>query len=424
MLTNDEYREIVKRQEEEYCKNMANGAQKDLDYVDQLAQNCYDAILDNEIYLVSNDKFSKTNIIGEEFAKNKFDKSIKDFAKCEDFLNASAQLEYIEHEIDKPNGFKLFYLKHNNRYMSTVNVDVVKSLSEYIEKVLYIKVKEDSKVFYRGHGKWEYKLMPSIYRKENLEILENESNYIKEIISSYPRYFKDCKTALDYLSVLQHNGFPTRLLDFSENPLISLYMACDNKNDCAADVIRISVPKEYFKYYDSDTVSILSNIAFAEDEFLIEKDNDNAEEFNNNVAIKKLVHLIRNEKPFFKQEIDPKHLEDTILFVKPKQDFERISRQSGLFALFGINKVKSKMPKIEYLNPPCDIKHFIIPKEYKNIILAELSRININEANVYCDLEHVAQFYIKKSSNQEIEKHIEKSEIEKQKEIEDIFNNA
>lgn len=422
MLTNDECREIIKNQEENYYQAIADDVEEEFDYVAKLVSNCYDAILNNEIYLVSNNEFNKTRMIGENAAKNKFADSVEDFIKDEEFKNARFELKCIEYKIDRPDGFKIFYLKHNNRHISTVTVEVIESLSEYIEKVLYIKEKEDNKVFYRGHGKWEYKLMPSIYRKDNLEILKNESNYIKEIISSYPKYFKDCKTALDYLSVLQHNGFPTRLLDFSENPLISLYMACDNKNDCAADVIRISVPKEYFKYYDSDTVSILSNIAFAEDDFLVEKDKDSIEVFNNNVSIRKLVHLIRNEKPFFKEEINPKHLEDTILFVKPKQDFERISKQSGLFALFGINKMKSEMPKIEYLNPPCDIKHFIIPKECKNRILEELSRININEANVYCDLEHVAKFYTKKANNREIEKHIEENELEKQREFEKIIN--
>lgn len=422
MLTNDECRKIVEKQEEDYYQGISNDAEKDMCYVDQLANSCFDAIFNNEIYLVSNNKFSKTNIIGENAAKEKFDSLLENFIKSEDFQNAKLRLEYIEYEINKPNGFKVFYLKHNMKHVSTVTVEVIKSLSEYIEKVLYIQEKEDNKVFYRGHGKWNYKLTPSIYRKENLEILKNESNYIKEIISSYPRYFKDCKTALDYLSVLQHNGFPTRLLDFSENPLISLYMACDNKNDCASDVIRISVPKEYFKYYDSDTVSILSNIAFAEDDFIIEEENNNIDVFNNNISIKKLVHLIRNEKPFFKEEINPKHLEDTILFVKSKQDFERISNQSGLFALFGINKIKSKMPKIEYLNPPCNIKHFVIPKECKSRILEELSLININEANVYCDLEHVAKFYIKKASNREIENYIKKTELDEQKEIEKIIN--
>lgn len=415
MLIDDKCREIVKKQEEDYYQNIAYDVQADLDYAVQLANNCADAIFDNEIYLVSNDELSKTNMIGEKTAKQKIDTFLNDLTKSEDFINSKFKIEWIEYEVDKPNGFKLFYLKHDNKYMSTVTVEVVKSLYEYIEKVLYAKEKEDSKVFYRGHGKWGYKLTPSIYRKENSEILKNESNYIKELISSYPRYFKDCNTALDYLSVLQHNGFPTRLLDFTENPLISLYMACDNKNDCAADVIRISVPKEYFKYYDSDTVSILSNIAFAEDCFSVKEYSDSVEKFNSNVAIKKLVQLIRNEKPFFKEEINPTHLEDTILFVKPKQDFERISRQSGLFALFGISGAKNIMPKIEYLNPPCDIKHIIVPKECKNKILAELSRININEANVYCDLEHVAKFYIKESTNREIEKYIEKNEIEKRR---------
>jgi hypothetical protein len=416
MLTNDKLREIINKHEQEYYNNMGIAAENDFELVSNLSGNCYNAVIENEIYLVSNEEFNAIRIIGQNTAKQKFDEYLNHYIQGEDYRNLGLNLNCKEYKIDKSNGFRVYFSTHRRNDISGTTVEVIESLSDYISKVLYIEDNDNNKVFYRGHGNWKYKLTPGIYRKNNLEILKNESNYIKEIISTHPKYFNKCRAALDYLSVLQHNGFPTRLLDFSENPLIALYVACDNNNDCPADVIRISVPNEYFKYYDSDTVSILSNIAFAEDDFSLES-IDNIKVFNENIRIKKLVHLIRNEKPFFKSEINPKDLDETILFVKPKQDFERISNQSGLFAIFGINKTKMEMPKIEYMNPPCTIKHFIIPKEFKKRILEELFRININEANVYCDMEHVAKYYIKKSSNREIEKHIK----EKQKDIDELF---
>lgn len=426
MLTNEEIVELFKKQEENYYNKLKSAAENDFKRVDELSRNCCNAMINNEIYLVQNDEFNKANILDKHSLENRFNEVLQEFINDEDFHNMNFKLKDISYNLDKSEGFKVFYSTNERKDISRIKVEVIASLSDYILKVLDIKQNDNNNVFYRGHGSWKYKLVPGIYRNNNSHILENESNYIKEIISSYPRYFKECKTALDFLSVFQHNGFPTRLLDFSENPLIALYMACDNKNNSAADVIRISVPKEYFKYYDSDTVSILSNIAFAEDDFLVNKNHDNIELFNEDISIKKLVHLIRNEKPFFKSEINPKHLDDTILFVKPKQDFERISKQSGLFALFGINGKKNDMPKIEYMNPPCNIKHFIIPREFKKRIIGELSRININEANVYCDMEHVAKFYSGKLINNKITNHIENTEIERLKNMnkcEDILKN-
>lgn len=123
MLTNDECKKTIKSQEENYYKGMANDTEEYLDYIAKLACNCYDAIFENEIYLVSNNEFNKTNIIGESVAKNKFDDSLEVFLKGEDFKNARLQLESIEYEIDKPNGFEIFYLKHNNRHISTVTVE-------------------------------------------------------------------------------------------------------------------------------------------------------------------------------------------------------------------------------------------------------------------------------------------------------------
>lgn len=52
---------------------------------------------------------------------------------------------------------------------------------------------------------------------------------------------------------------------------------------------------------------------------------------------------------------------------------------------------------------------------FKGKILEELSRINITEANVYCDMEHVAKHYINKSKKNEIEKIIEEKKAKKRK---------
>ncbi len=322
------------------------------------------------------------------------------FNNEDDFLDAEIKVEAI---LDENKEIVVLSPELNpEMHFSRNNVKIVGNLTTFIHEVIYSDSDHTDNIFFRGHGYWGYDLVPSIYREDNKHILDNESKYIREIISSYPKYFEGCKSALDYLSVLQHHEFPTRLLDFSENPLIALYMACNDELTEHADVLRIAVPQKSFKFYDSDVVSVLSNLAFADDcisvtdwDFKKTRKEDFVE-FNSRLEIKKLVHQIRNEKPYFKPEILPEHLDETVVFVKQKQEFDRINNQKGLFALFGMNRTKSLKPRFEFMNPPCDIVHLIIPASRKNLIIDELSRININEATVFGDMDHISNYYKQK----------------------------
>lgn len=398
------------KSEEEYYEMIGKGYEECKEKKDEILKECYYRLIENKIVVVEND-----SIFNEHFTRLNFIDEIENLNSEEDFINFHTGANFIE---DKENTIMVIYPDKRDNNVGKVKVEIIKCLSEFIEKVIYSKKTDGYKSFYRGHGNWRYELVPGIYREGNEHILKNESEYIRNIIASYPRFFTNCKSALDFLSVLQHHAFPTRLLDFSENPLIALYMACSNEGKESSDTIRIDVPNNRFKYYDSDTVSILANLAFTDNLFSIKDfkyDNtDNEDEiiklFNKRTDIKKLVHLIRNEKPFFKEEINNEHLEDTIIFVKPKQDFERITHQNGLFALFGINQEKCSMPEIEFMEPQCNITHFIIPATCKSRILEELSGININEATVYCDMDHIVNHYKTISGKNEIQSMIMKKE--------------
>jgi hypothetical protein len=62
--------------------------------------------------------------------------------------------------------------------------------------------------------------------------------------------------------------------------------------------------------------------------------------FNRMKQIAELNHFIREDKPYFLDRINPKHLNNYTVVVKPKMVIDRMINQSGAFILFGIKGEK------------------------------------------------------------------------------------
>ena len=83
----------------------------------------------------------------------------------------------------------------------------------------------------------------------------------KEFILRNPDEFQGQRSTFQILAKMQHYGLPTRLLDISSNPLISLFFAVEGDEKTGSvdgEFVIFSIPQKYIKYYDSDTVSVVS----------------------------------------------------------------------------------------------------------------------------------------------------------------------
>ena len=272
-------------------------------------------------------------------------------------------------------------------------VNEIKTLAHFIEACSEIEVKENHSLFYRGHSSDEFIPLPTVFRHQGDDV-KNERFVVREeqlfhnLVTRCPEEFVSCKSTFDYLVKMQHYGLPTRLLDITSNPLVALYFACSSlapkksRDTTARDgqILIYQVPNHEIKFYNSDTVSVVSNLARVEADFNYEKNEHKG----------RFLHSIQAEKPYFKDKIRPTDL-NSVICVKPKLDNRRIIKQSGAFFLFGMGEAKTDQIRVPDRYRP-KVKNIDIPKNSKSALLKELEMLSISEATLFPEIDNVARY--------------------------------
>jgi hypothetical protein len=203
---------------------------------------------------------------------------------------------------------------------STTTSDPLRSLADFIQAFERYSSSTGYLKCYRGQRDSTWPSIAGILRPEFEDLLENEKRAVRDLISVQPHEFASDETMFDKLVRMQHFGLPTRLLDVSRNALVALYFATEpgprGSKPSDGMVTAFAIPPEREKYFDSDSVSCIANLAnmtFEEKaeiyqlkESVIElPDEEQITEFNKYGVIERLHQFIRSEKPYFLPIINP-----------------------------------------------------------------------------------------------------------------------
>lgn len=250
---------------------------------------------------------------------------------------------------------------------------------------------------YRGHSNHkEYKLVPGVFREREIspghtttEYSQLELNILNDFISEACRFIKDVPTEdiTAWLEIAQHFGVPTRLLDFTENPLVALYFACIGNPEKDAAVWIVNEPaynKKFF--YESPLVLAVKS-----------------KQIVSKITSEEIVYL-----DYQVQHYDNSNYIQWPWIYKPYYREERMNLQSSIFMIWGVRR----SPLTEFITPDefmvaenvtnqeygiiCSID---IPATCKRKLINQLNLCGINEKFIYPGMDGIGRYINKKYSS-------------------------
>lgn len=176
------------------------------------------------------------------------------------------------------------------------------------------------------------------------------------------------KSKLSWLSVMQHYGVPTRLIDFTTSPYIALYFALETYNPLLKNDLSV---------YCLDYSSIM--------ERSIEYINSKDKLFNESRFT-----MQGRQDSIFEDTVD-RYSYDIAWITEPIELNARIDRQAGTFLISGNLEKTIDSVITSTIYESCNLRKIIIPSSLYEGVYVALRKMSINSKSIYGDLSGLAK---------------------------------
>jgi hypothetical protein len=229
---------------------------------------------------------------------------------------------------------------------------------------------------YRGHANAQWRLESSLERvigaawsaESATKFEEYSFDVFKSKFHLYDNENLRPDSKLAWLSIMQHYGVPTRLLDFTESPYVALYFALEAYNPQM---------RSDFAVFAIDYSSVMQkSIAY-----ISEKDPTFHE-------TRQSIH--KNHDAIFEDVVD-KFAYDIAWIAEPRLLNARLDRQAGSFLLSGnrSRRIEEVLASPTYIT--AGITKYRIANDLYRGLFALLRKMNVTSKSLYGDLEGLAR---------------------------------